>query len=192
LLSAAEAQRVKALGGVCAPSRGGLRRVVASPAPLRILEERSLRLLLDAGAVVVCGGGGGIPVARGPDGRLSGVEAVIDKDRSAALLADVLGADGLLLLTDVPAVYADWPARSHPIRLARASELAERSFERGSMAPKVEAACRFARLQGRRAWIGALEEASAIVRGEAGTAIGGERAALEPSAPAAPAAGARR
>jgi len=176
VLSAAEADALRATGVALAEDRGGFRRVVASPAPLRVLELRSIELLLGAGAVVVCGGGGGIPVVRDALGRLHGAAAVIDKDRSAELLATSLEADGLLLLTDVPAVYADWPARAHPIRRISRAQLAGRVFEPGSMGPKVEAACRFVRAPGRRAWIGALEDASAILRGEAGSEVLGDDA----------------
>lgn len=176
LLTAEEAGRQRTLGLACAPVRGGFRRVVASPAPLRILEQRSIELLGRLGVVVICGGGGGIPVVRDALGRHHGIEAVIDKDRCAELLASSLAADGLLLLTDVPAVFSDWPARERPMRRESAATLAGREFEPGSMGPKIEAACRFVRVRGRRAWIGALEDARAIVRGEAGTEVLGEAA----------------
>jgi carbamate kinase len=182
VLSAAEADALRAAGVALAADRGGFRRVVASPAPLRVLELRSIALLLGAGAVVVCGGGGGIPVVRDALGRLHGAAAVIDKDRSAELLATSLEADGLLLLTDVPAVYADWPGRTRPIRRISHAQLASRVFEPGSMGPKVEAACRFVRAPQRRAWIGALEDASAILRGDAGSEVLGEDAACAEAA----------
>ncbi len=171
VLDAAGAQRLRAGGFACIATRGGFRRAVASPAPRRILEARALRTLWASGALPICAGGGGIPVGRDGSGRLVGVEAVVDKDRTAALLGAALCAEGLLLLTDVDAVYADWPARGVPIRATAPRALRERHFEAGSMAPKVEAACDFAERAGRRAWIGALENASAIVRGEAGTCI---------------------
>jgi carbamate kinase len=169
----AEARRLAAeRGWSLAPDRGGLRRVVASPAPLRILELRTIALLVAAGVLVVCSGGGGIPVVRGPDGAVRGVEAVIDKDRSAALLASGLGAERLLLLTDVSAVYADWPEpRERPIRRARAADLDPAAFDAGSMAPKLEAARRFLAAGGRSAHIGSLEEAAAVATGRAGTRI---------------------
>jgi carbamate kinase len=177
LVSARELESLRAAGVPVAPDRDGVRRVVASPAPLRVLELRCIELLLAARVVVICGGGGGIPVVRDAHGRLHGAAAVVDKDRSAELLAHSLAADGLLLLTDVPAVYADWPERAEPIRRIRGAELARRRFAPGTMGPKVEAACRFVRVPGRRAWIGALEDASALVRGGAGTEVIGEDAA---------------
>lgn len=177
VLGAREAEALRAAGVALAPDRGGFRRVVASPAPLRVLELRCIGLLLNARVVVICSGGGGIPVVRDALGRLHGAAAVIDKDRSAELLATSLDADGLLLLTDVPAVYADWPERAHPIRRIAGAQLAQRTFAPGSMAPKVEAACRFVRAPARRAWIGAVEDASAMLRGEAGTEVLGEAAA---------------
>lgn len=156
-----------------APDGGGHRRVVASPAPLRIRELNTLSLLVKAGVTVVCAGGGGIPVTVTADGRLQGVEAVIDKDLSAALLAEQLNADALLLLTDVSAVWTDWPrsAASRAIRRATPAELRTHAFAPGSMAPKVDAACRFAERTGRIAAIGALEEAEAILDGQAGTIV---------------------
>jgi carbamate kinase len=170
VIPAAEAERLMASGFACAPDRGGMRRVVASPVPRRILEQRTIALLVRLGVLVVCGGGGGIPVIRDARGRHHGAAAVVDKDRSAELLASELGADGLLLLTDVPAVFADWPARERAIRRASSRALGELRFEPGSMAPKVEAACRFA-TRGGVAWIGDVDDAARILRGEAGTRI---------------------
>jgi carbamate kinase len=194
VLTAAEAEPLRTAGVPLAADRGGFRRVVASPAPLRVLELRCIELLLAARVVVVCGGGGGIPVLRDALGRLHGAAAVIDKDRSAELLATSLEADGLLLLTDVPAIYADWPERAHPIRRIAGAQLATRPLDAGSMGPKAEAACRFVRAPGRRAWIGRLEDAAAVLRGDAGTEVLGEdaarRAAAQDDARAAPALGA--
>jgi carbamate kinase len=122
--------------------------------------------------VVICAGGGGIPVVATPDGALRGVEAVIDKDLSSALLAEEIGADALLLLTDVPAVWTRWPmSEGHPIRHVTPRELRTYAFEAGSMAPKVEAACRFAERTGGIAGIGAIDQAQAILAGAAGTVV---------------------
>jgi len=153
------------------------RRVVPSPEPRRILELRVLELLIDAGVIVICAGGGGVPVVADPDGGWRGVEAVVDKDLSAALLADALAADVLLLLTDVDAVYADWDSDSRkPIARATPKQLRSASFAAGTMGPKVEAACRFVEAsanegRSRRAAIGALEDAEAVLAGTAGTRI---------------------
>jgi len=170
----AEARHLTAeRGWTVAPDGDRFRRVVASPAPLRIVEIAAVRLLVEAGIVVICAGGGGIPVARGTDGRLAGVEAVIDKDRASALLARDLGAEVLLLLTDVDAVQAGWGTpQAHAIRRATPAELGALAFEPGTMAPKVEAACDFAGAGGRAA-IGRLEDAAAILEGRAGTQIAG-------------------
>jgi carbamate kinase len=169
----AEARRLaEARGWRIAPDRGGFRRVVPSPAPRAIHELRTIQLLVKLGVIVVCGGGGGIPVVKTPAGGFHGVEAVVDKDLSASLLATHLGADFLLMLTDVPAVYADWPQPARePIRAIPPRELRELHFEAGTMAPKIEAARRFATQPGRVAAIGALEEAARILRGKAGTTI---------------------
>ena len=173
LYAEVEARRLAAERGFAlAPEPGGWRRVVASPEPRAIVERRTLELLVRAGVLVVCSGGGGIPVVRGEGGERRGVEAVIDKDLSAALLATSLGAERLVMLTDVAAVYADWPApRLRPIRHARASELDPAAFAAGSMAPKLEAARRFVAAGGRSAHVGALEDALAVARGEAGTVL---------------------
>ncbi len=154
----------------------GYRRVVASPFPKRILELSTIALLVAAGVLVICAGGGGIPVIITPTRQIRGVEAVIDKDRSAALLAAGLGAELLVMLSDVGAVYADWPTPARrPIRYTTPAELAELHFDAGSMGPKVESACRFVETTGRRAAIGALADAAAIVRGDAGTIIAPRR-----------------
>lgn len=148
------------------------RRAVPSPEPLRIVEINSIRLLLQAGHIVVCAGGGGIPVRALPSGSLQGVDAVIDKDRCSALLARELRADALLLLTDVDAAYADWGgANARPIRDIGAGELRKLEFEAGSMGPKVEAACRFAEACGGLAAIGRMEDAAAMLDGRAGTLV---------------------
>jgi carbamate kinase len=153
-------------------SNGHFRRVVPSPEPKAILELEVIRLLLSSGVLVTCAGGGGIPVAREPDGSLRGVEAVVDKDLASALLATNLGADLLLLLTDQPGVYWDWPSSaSTPIRSADVETLRAHGFEPGTMGPKVEAACRFAAATGKDAAIGALQDASRILEGSTGTRV---------------------
>ena len=150
----------------------GFRRVVASPEPREVVEIETIRLLLASGVIVVCAGGGGIPVVADAHGRLHGVEAVIDKDLSASLLAQSLDADMLLMLTDVPAVESDWgtPA-SRAISSATPDELRSMRFASGSMGPKVEAACRFVDATGSPAAIGSLAEAAAVVSGIAGTCV---------------------
>jgi carbamate kinase len=150
----------------------GWRRAVASPEPRRIREINTIRLLLRAGVIVVCAGGGGIPVIATEAGALRGVEAVIDKDLAAALLAEAIDADALLLLTDVPAVWTRWPmAEGRPIGRATPAELRALRFAPGSMAPKVEAACRFVERTGRMAAIGAIDQAEAVLEGTAGTIL---------------------
>jgi carbamate kinase len=159
-------------GWSVAPDGKDWRRVVASPIPRSIVELPTIRLLLDHGTVVVCAGGGGIPIVIDSLGARHGVEAVIDKDSASALLARQLSADLLLLLTDVEAVELDWgtPA-ARPLRTATATELQGRQFAAGSMGPKVEAAASFVRQTGKRASIGALADAVAIVAGRAGTNV---------------------
>jgi carbamate kinase len=172
----------KRFGFVMAPVDGGFRRVVPSPHPVRIREEKTIERLIDAGVLVICAGGGGIPVVVTPDGGLCGVEAVIDKDLTAAILAEKIHADRLLLLTNVAAVYADWPTPcERAIRRAHPDALAALDFEAGSMGPKVEAAIAFARRTGRPACIGALEQARWVFQGKAGTWISSEVTGLEPS-----------
>ncbi len=163
-----------------APDGNRWRRVVASPQPRRILELPVIELLVREGVIVVCAGGGGIPVVPVPSGGFEGVEAVIDKDFAGSLLATSLHADVFLMLTDVDAVFADWGTpQAWPIRRASPDDMAARSFASGSMGPKVEAACRFVRANSGFAAIGSLGEAVAMLRGEAGTIVTREVGALE-------------
>ncbi len=160
-----------------------VRRAVASPAPKRIFGIDVIKTLLDRGVIVICAGGGGIPTAYSeesarPGRRLHGVEAVIDKDMASALLAIEIGADALLILTDVDAVYAGWGTPDQrAIRNATPAELAASEFAAGSMGPKVQAACWFAEASGGFAVIGSINDTQALLRGEAGT-----RVALDPAA----------
>jgi len=148
------------------------RRVVPSPEPRELVELPLIKVLLDSGALVVCAGGGGIPVVADAAGALHGVEAVVDKDLTAALLAIAVGAGALLLLTDVDAVIDGFGTPdARPIRHATPGELRARSFPAGSMGPKVEAACRFVEATGGMAAIGGLDAASALLDRTAGTIV---------------------
>lgn len=177
----AEAQRLAGeRGWSIAPDGDHWRRVVPSPEPHEIIEASTIALLVDAGIVVICAGGGGVPVIVTPEGTTHGVEAVVDKDLTAALLARQLEADALLLLTDVPAVMTDWSTgEQRPIRAALPEAMRAIEFAPGSMAPKVEAACRFAEETGRDAYIGALEDAAALIDGTAGTRVSTRAHGLE-------------
>lgn len=162
-------------GWVFRPDGEQLRRVVASPAPKRIFEEHQIRLLLDDGCVVVCAGGGGIPVAPGTDRHLVGVEAVIDKDHASGLLARRVEADVFVMATDTPAAFLDFGTEAQRAITAAHPDvlLAEHAdeFAAGSMLPKVAAACDFARATGRPALIGRLADIEALVAGRAGTRV---------------------
>lgn len=148
------------------------RRAVPSPRPLEILGLGVLSLLASRGIIVICVGGGGIPVARACDGGLHGIEAVIDKDHASALLAREVNADCLLLLTDVDSVYLRWRSeRPQAVDSAGPNDLDPTEFEQGSMRPKIEAALEFVRSTGKRAAIGQLEDAEAILNGAAGTSF---------------------
>lgn len=148
------------------------RRVVPSPRPQRIFELEVIELLVRQGVIVICAGGGGIPVVRRDDGSLIGVEAVIDKDLASSLLACELKADALLLLTDSDAVYTDWGTpRARAIRRIAPQSMREFEFAPGSMGPKVQAACEFVERTGAMAGIGQIKDALAILDGEAGTVI---------------------
>ncbi|MGB7979909.1 MAG: carbamate kinase [Candidatus Nanopelagicales bacterium] len=171
--TAEQAEKLSAERGWVMKADGArFRRVVGSPQPQRVLETRLIRSMIDTGAVVVCAGGGGIPVIRNEKGHRVGVEAVVDKDRTAAVLAEHLEADFLMILTDVPAVMADFGTENQrEINRATPSSMRDGGFPAGSMGPKVEAACRFVELTGDTAAIGRLEDAVAIVAGQAGTVI---------------------
>ena len=173
-------QLAEARGWDIAPDGDGFRRVVPSPRPQRILELPVIELLIDQGVIVICAGGGGIPTVRRVDSSLVGVEAVIDKDLASALLARELHADLFLMLTDVAAVWRDW-GQPDARALHRISPAAIRrfTFAPGSMAPKVEAACRFVEQTGGVAGIGRLEDAAALLTGKAGTLITNEAAEIE-------------
>jgi len=156
-----------------APDGTGMRRVVASPQPLRVIGLDPIRWLLAHGALVIAAGGGGIPVARGADGmRLHGVDAVIDKDLCSGLLARELGADVLIIATDVAAVFLDWgqPGQRAVGRVSPQA-LAQHAFPAGSMGPKVEAASRFVTATGGRAAIGSLDQIEDMLAGRAGTQV---------------------
>lgn len=151
---------------------GGLRRVVPSPRPVALLNSAPIHLLVEAGVCVICAGGGGIPVVRRKDGAMEGVEAVIDKDHTAALLARLLKADMLLMLTDVEAVYRDWGSPDQAaIATITPDALDDLPFAAGSMGPKIIAACDFVRAGGKVAGIGRLQDARAIVEGRTGTRV---------------------
>ncbi|MDH5928757.1 carbamate kinase [Vibrio lentus] len=153
------------------PDGQHFRRVVPSPRPTGIVEHDAITQLIDAGHLVICTGGGGIPVKK-ENGKLVGVEAVIDKDMSAAFLAKQLDADALLILTDADAVYLDWgKPTQHALRSTTPSELAKFTFDAGSMGPKIEASCEFIQQGGKVVGIGALEDGLQILQGQAGTNI---------------------
>jgi len=169
-------QLQREFGWTMRPESGGMRRLVPSPMPVAIVESRQIRRLVDHGTIVIAAGGGGTPVYRDPVLRLEGVDAVIDKDRAAAVLARDIGAGVLLILTSVDGVYRGFntPAREFIARLTvneaedllRAGELG-----RGSMAPKIEAAIAFVRGGGERAHIARLDRGQAAIEGVEGTVI---------------------
>ena len=176
LYSAAEADKLAAeRGWAFKPDGDSMRRVVPSPAPKRIFELRPIRWLLDRGCVVICAGGGGIPVAYRPGRQLTGVEAVIDKDRASALLAGDVDADFLIMATDAAAVFIGFGTpQQRAIAAANPDALLagyEAEFAAGSMLPKVIAACDFARATGKPAAIGALADIDAMLAGTAGTRV---------------------
>ena len=168
-----EANRLAAQHGWTIAQDGPLwRRVVPSPAPVRVLEQAGAEQLLDSGAVVICGGGGGVPVIHDAGGCLRGVEAVVDKDLTASHLALAVGADHLMVLTDVEAVMEHYGTPdATPLRSLTLEQIAERSFSAGSMGPKVQACANFVRATGRSASIGALADAAALLKGAAGTTV---------------------
>ncbi len=167
-----EARRLGAGAWVLKEDGNLWRRVVASPEPVEVVELSTVKDLVAAGTIVVCAGGGGIPVARDPEGHLYGVEAVIDKDLAAALIARDVGADALLLLTDVPAVLANYGLPTqHSLEKVSVKELRATHFAAGSMGPKVEAVCRFVEATGRHGSIGTFDDAPGLLSGAAGTTV---------------------
>jgi carbamate kinase len=190
-----EAERLTAdKGWTFKPDGDKWRRVVASPEPKRIFELRPIKWLLERNTVVIAAGGGGIPTAYEPgaDRKLAGIECVVDKDLASELLARELGADLFVMLTDADAVYVDWgKPTQRAIRRASPAALAAQSFAAGSMGPKVEAACRFAKATGKAAAIGALADLERILAGQAGTTISAGEPGLT-YAPTGPLAGAAR
>jgi carbamate kinase len=162
----------KEKGWAIAPDGDKFRRVVASPRPKRIFELRPIKWLLEKGTIVICAGGGGVPTMYDNNRKLRGVEAVIDKDLCSSLLAQELNADLLVIATDVNAVCIDWGTPSQKsIVSSNPDELEKLNFAAGSMGPKVQAACEFARATGKVAAIGALADIQAIVAGSGGTRV---------------------
>ena len=148
------------------------RRVVPSPQPQRVIETRLIRQLLRSGTVVVCAGGGGIPVVRNSIGQLEGVEALIDKDLTGATLAETLEANVFLILTDVARVMRNFGTpRQEEITHTTPYELRAQDFPAGSMGPKIEAVSRFVERTGDMAAIGRLDECEDILAGMAGTIV---------------------
>ena len=171
----ADAKRLAAEKGWSIKQDGSKwRRVVPSPLPKRIFEIQPVKWLLEKGVVVICAGGGGIPTMYDPkrERHLMGIEAVIDKDRATALLAEELNADMYVMATDTDGVYLDW-GKPTARRLGKTtpSQLRKHNFAAGSMGPKVDAAIDFVEKTGNRAAIGSLADIERIVAGEAGTFI---------------------
>ena len=166
------------------PDGDAMRRVVPSPLPRRIFGVGAIELLLDAGYVVICAGGGGIPTVYldepAPAGkRLAGVEAVIDKDMASALLAADIHADALIIATDVDGVYRDFGTpQQQLIRQGTPAQLAATEFAAGSMGPKVQAACRFVEQTGGFACIGTLSAVEQLLARSAGTIVYPDPAAV--------------
>jgi carbamate kinase len=169
----AEAKRLAAeRGWQIRPDGSAWRRVVASPTPLAVVEDPLIELLLSQRVIVVCAGGGGAPVVRDPNGRLRGVEAVVDKDRTSAILAVSVKADALLLLTDVTGVMAGFGTPDAKlIGRTTPAQLRQLDLPAGSMGPKVAAICDFAEATGQFAAIGSLDDAEAVLRGDSGTSV---------------------
>lgn len=148
-----------------------IRRVVPSPSPLKIIDREAIEALMNAGHTVICCGGGGIPVVAKGEG-YRGIEAVIDKDLTAAMLAESINANHLLILTDADAVYEKWGTpQARALRHTTAEELMPYAAPDGAMGPKAAAVIQFVKQTGNTAFIGALEDAMQILAGEKGTSI---------------------
>lgn len=164
------------VGWTVGKSSGGWRRLVPSPIPLEVVEREQIRRLVHSGAIVIGVGGGGTPVYRDAVLGLEGVDAVVDKDRAAEVVARDIHADVLLILTNVDGVYRDYGTDQQELLGEMTAGEAERLLEeqdlgRGSMAPKVEAAISFVRSGGRAAHIARLDQGLGAVKGQAGTTI---------------------
>ncbi|MGA2548448.1 MAG: carbamate kinase [Rectinemataceae bacterium] len=174
---AEQVDRLRARGWIVKEDPGrGFRRVVASPQPLDVVEKGTIKDLIDDGKIVIAVGGGGVPVMRTAEGILAGVDAVIDKDRASALLANLIGADELCILTGVDKVAINYkkPDQRYFDAMTVADcerYLAEGQFPKGSMGPKIEAACDFIRRGGTKVIITSMENAVAAIDGKAGTVI---------------------
>jgi len=167
-------------GWSMAPDNDRFRRVVPSPLPKHIFEIKVIELLVKNGVIVICAGGGGIPTVYREGRILEGVEAVIDKDRAGALLAEELKADAYLMLTDVESVYLNWgKPNARAIRRISPEAVEALTFAAGSMGPKVEAACDFVRKTGGFAAIGSLKDALAMLQGKAGTTFAADVDGIE-------------
>ncbi|MCU0560892.1 MAG: carbamate kinase [Desulfobacterales bacterium] len=169
------AEQAQALPYAMVETDKGFRRVVASPAPLAIVEHREIKKLIETGFIVICCGGGGIPVIR-KERKFRGVDAVIDKDLASSVLAAEIGADIFIIASDVSGVCIDWgKPRQRQLGKVPLAEVeryvAEGHFPAGSMGPKVEAITRFSRKTGHRGIICSLEEIERAVAGEAGTEV---------------------
>lgn len=170
--SAEEAQALADQHGwSIAPDGEYFRRVVPSPLPKQIIELEVISSLIEKGYFVICVGGGGIPIVIA-DGIARGVECVIDKDLASAMLAGELGSDLFVIATDVDGVYVDWGTpEQRRLEVATVSQLRALDFAKGSMGPKVQAACDFVSRSGKTAVIGSLEQIADIVAGKAGTRV---------------------
>lgn len=174
---AEQVEKMRERGWVIKEDPGrGFRRVVPSPIPLDVVEKETIKDLIDDGKIVIAVGGGGVPVKREADGTLSGVDAVIDKDRASALLANLIGADELVILTGVDRVAINFkkPDQKFFDRMTVAEceqYLKEGQFPKGSMGPKIEAACDFIKRGGDKVVITTMENATLAVDGRAGTVI---------------------
>ncbi len=159
-------------GWTMAPDGDRFRRVVPSPRPRHIFEIRIIKMLVEQNVVVICAGGGGIPTMYTAERKLTGIEAVIDKDLASSLLARELDADFFMMLTDIDAVVKDWGSENaRKMRRADPSALRALEFAAGSMGPKVQAACEFFEATGCPAAIGSLRDAGRILAGESGTLV---------------------
>ena len=172
-------QLAKQHGWTIAPDNDKWRRVVPSPDPKRIWGLAPLKTLVENGHIVICCGGGGVPTYFDKNGRLVGAEAVIDKDLASSVLAASLDADLFIIATDVDGAYINWgkPDQKKIVQ-ADPKSLREFGFAKGSMGPKVEAACRFVERTGKTAVIGALSEIEKILAGESGTRVVKEEAVV--------------